>query len=368
MKKTIIHVITSLKIGGAESLLVDFLSQPLSREFHHKVLFFHDGPNRIRLQERGIDCFHIRGFFSCYDFVFFFRLYRLIRALNPHLLHTWLWSANITGRMVGWLLRIPILNSVHSEADMNGFIRNTLDRYTQRLAHRTTAVSYGVAKTLHTICNIPSDSLIVIKNGVNSRYIRTKSKELAKTREELGLTKDHYVIGAVGRLVACKNYQLLLRVFARLYDRHDHVRLVLLGTGPEKQNLYELVRELALDSSFILVEGQLSYGYYPLFDCFVQTSFKEGISIALLEAMSCCLPVFVATECTTHEVLDHEVNGILVPSYKPEVLGAALEDILYDKPKAQRLGNNAYQTVERDFSLDSMIRDYYKEYRQLINL
>lgn len=366
-KKRIVHIITSLKVGGAEALLVDFLSHPLAQHYDHAVIFFHDGPNKARLQEFAIPYFHISGLISCYDPLFFMRLYNAIKTLAPDCLHTWLWSANLAGRLIGRLLGIPVLNSVHSEADMNGVFRNTLDQYTCQYAQRTIAVSYGVAQTLQTSCAIDPNNLLVIKNGINAEGVISKSKRVIITRESLGIDATHFVIGSVGRFIACKNYTLLLEAFALLYHQTQAVHLILVGSGPEKKNLHEHAYKLGIAQNISFIEGQSSYGYYPLFNCFVQTSLKEGISIALLEAMSCSLPVIVTTQQKAHEVITHDHNGILVPSYEPEILSYTIIELMKNRQKARVLGQHAYQTIITDFSLSFMIHAYYTEYRQLIN-
>lgn len=368
-KNTIVHIITSLKIGGAESLLVDFLEHPAAAQVNHKVIFFHDGPNRQRLLQLGIACYQIKGMICMYDPVFFVRLYRLIKRLKPDCIHTWLWSANIAGRIIGKRMHIPILNSFHLGVDQDGFIRNVIDRFTLKMPERMIAVSDGVAHSIMEQFKVyKPERLKVIKNGIDAQKIVTKSHKTEITRKLLGLSDEHYVLGSVGRWIARKNYVFLIELFAQLYEHNNAMRLVLVGKGHKKQALHEQVEQLGLQGKVIFVEGQPALGYYPLFDCFIQTSFKEGISIALLEAMSCSLPCIITEPSGMHEVMIHEYNGMIVSSYNHDEVCTIVERLASDKQLAASLGLNAYQTIMNEFGLTTMVDAYHQEYSQLINI
>lgn len=368
MKKTIVHLITSLKIGGAETLLADFLEHPSSKQATHHVIFFHDGPNKQRIEQLNISCHQIKGILCMYDPIFFIRLYSTVKHLKPNCMHSWLWSANIAGRIISKLLKIPVLNSLHLSVDLDGFLRNTIDRFTHHIPDRLIAVSHGVATSMRQKFNLKKpERLKIIKNGINPQEVIAKSKKMLISGEALGLSKQHYIIGSVGRWIARKNYGFLIELFAELYNRNNAMRLIILGKGEEKNTLLNKITDLDLEGKVILIEGQPALGYYPLFDCFVQTSFKEGISIALLEAMSCSLPCIITEPLGTHEVIEHDYNGIIVPSYNKQEVCTAIEYLAENKELSTLLGLNGYKTITNDFSLDSMVNAYHNEYKQLIN-
>ncbi len=367
-KKTILHIITSLKIGGAETLLADFLEHPQAADFDHQVIYFYDGPNKARLQELGIACYQVKGLFCLYDPLFFMRLYRLIKKLKPDCIHSWLWSANVVARVVNLWLRIPLLNSFHLGADQDGWVRNALDRATEYIPARLVAVSEGVAQLLVTHLHISNqERLTVIKNGIDPDNIHTKSKKMSAARAALGLSDQQYIIGTVGRWIERKNYLFLLEVFAQLHQKDPTVVLLLIGKGEQKGLLYERARTLGISNYVKFIEGQPALGYYQLFDCFIQTSFKEGISIALLEAMSCRLPCILTEPSGVHEVIVHEYNGLLVPSYNAVEVCQAINRLKNEKQLAKALGGNAYATIKEQFNVETMINSYHKEYSQLIN-
>ncbi|GAG40717.1 unnamed protein product, partial [marine sediment metagenome] len=90
MKKdrpTLVHLTSSLKIGGAESVLCSLLNHPDTQQFDHHVIYFHDGPYSERLRAKGITLHQVTGFVSLYDPIFCVRLYRLIQTIRPQGIH-----------------------------------------------------------------------------------------------------------------------------------------------------------------------------------------------------------------------------------------------------------------------------------------
>ena len=99
----IIHLITSLKVGGAESSLYNFLSYiALQKDYSHEhvVVHFYDGMYAQKIRELCVKVIRVQGFFSLYDPVLFFRLIAIFKKERPEIVHTALWTANILGRMV----------------------------------------------------------------------------------------------------------------------------------------------------------------------------------------------------------------------------------------------------------------------------
>lgn len=362
MKTLILHLITSLKMGGAETLLCDLLERADARDVEYAVIYFHEGPNVERLQNLGISTYHIKGLVCLYDPIFFVRLLWCVRKLRPSLIHTWLWSANIAGRVAGFLCRVPVINSFHNNVDQDGSLRALFDRASYGMAHELVAVSHGVADSLKMHYNIQPARITTIQNGIDHDLVKKRAEHQDVKRFDLGLTDDHFIIGSVGRFVFLKNYSLLLTAFAAIYAKYPQARLVLVGSGPEEQRLRDTADQLAIAHVVHFVTGKQSYGYYRLFDCFALSSFKEGISIALLEAMCFALPCISTHEKSNHDVIINEVNGLLVPSENTTALVAGIMRIMADKEQAAQWGKNAFATVKDVLSLDAMKKSYEMVY------
>ncbi len=298
-KRVLLHVTSSLRMGGAEQVLCDLIKHLGSDAFDHHVIYFHGGPNVERLRALGVKLYHIKGLFCMYDLLFFVRFFITIKKVKPNILHSLLWAANVATRIAGAMLRIPTVSVFHNNVDQDGALRNLLDRATIPLAHKLVAVSEGVEQSLSL--HGTTRAVQVIPNGVDCAMVQRKSMAQNVNKYALGLLDEHFVIGSVGRFNPVKNYRLLLESFADVAHVHAHARLVLVGVGPQEQWLRTYATTLNIAHKVVFVVGQQSYGYYPLFDCFALSSDKEGISIALLEAMSFGLPCVVTFTTKTHQ-------------------------------------------------------------------
>jgi len=356
-------MISSLQRGGAEAVLYELVKKLDGHQFEQSVIYFHQGLYTKKIKDLGIKVYSVKGFFCLYDPIFFYRLILLLKKLKPSCLHTVLWSAGFVGRMVGSLLSIKTVHALHNTVDHNGLIKNILDRLSSKLMGDTIAVSETVA---HSVVQrapwIKGHSVHVIKNGINQEQITQWSKQEKRTRKELGLDDSHFIVGAVGRFEHVKNYGLLLTSFALLYDDHPQARLVLIGSGKLEYLLRKRAFDLGIDDRVLFVVGQSAYGYYPLFDCYVSTSFYEGLSIALLEAMSFGLPCVITHSEQSHEVIKHEKNGLLVSSENVYQLALALGRYITDRNLSNKLGKAAKKLVEKDFKAESMIENYTNFY------
>ena len=282
--------------------MIDLVS--VLSEYENIVVYIHDGPNRLRLQEMGIVAYQIKSFVCVFDPVFILKGFLLLKNIKPDLIHTALWSANFLGRIFARMLKIPCVSVVHLGADQDGFIRNFLDMCTFFLSQEVIAVSDIVSKSLVDKKFLPANRVRTIRNCVPVESIRTEALRVNLTREQFGLDDSHIIVGSVGRFIPRKNYQFLLVAMAELIRRNPKVHLFLVGFGVQEGALRLQAERLGIGESVTFAVGVSAIGYYPLFDCFVLPSKQEGLSVALLEAMACGVAPLI-TGSRPHEVIDH---------------------------------------------------------------
>lgn len=363
-KIKVVHIISSLKIGGAEAVLVDLLRTLGNQYYEHHVLYFHAGNNVARIQELGIATYAIKGLFFRYDVGFFIRLYHLIKVIKPDIIHSSLWAANFMARIVGFLLGIPTICAVHLGVETDGRVRNILDHYTLNFATHLVAISNNVAESLYNRWTwLKPARISVIKNGIDKEYVLALKTQFLQQRVDYAFSGQHIVIGSVGRFIERKNFPMLIEVFKILQSEYTNTRLMLVGQGPQENELRFLVRSLGLQEVVTFVTGKMAYGYYSLMDIFVLPSFQEGLSIALLEAMSCGLPSIICNSVMQHDVIRHYYNGIIAPISKEGLL-IELKNVVNDQFLRSKLSLNARTTIEQSFSVQTMAQAYEQLYKK----
>lgn len=358
-KIRLLHITSSLGVGGAEAVLCDLIDQLGNEEFEHHVIYFHGGLNVQRLQKSGVSLYHVQGFLFLYDAYFFLRCYAIAKKVAPDCIHSLLWMANVVARVIGLVYRVPIINVLHNNAVLNGLMRHCVERLVYNGSTRCVAVSTEVKDSFIEHYGSRFAEAKVIPNGINVARVTQWSLEQKKERSSLGFDDDHIIFGSVGRLVEVKNYFFLLKTFALLLDTHPKIRLILVGDGPLELELRASVRKLNIEHAVLFVTGQTAYGYYPLFDYFVQPSITEGVSIALLEAMVCKKPVIVAGIAGRHSVVTQGKDGIIADCSTEDSLRIDLEAVLAkDKAFCAKLAHEAHRTVSDYFSSEIMAGAY----------
>jgi glycosyltransferase involved in cell wall biosynthesis len=338
----------------------------------HHVAYFYAGPCVTTIASLGIPTHLVGGLLNRYDPILYYRLVKLVKHIKPDVIHTSLWSANILGRIIGKHYGIPVVSDLHGNCEHEGWLRNIIDRHTAHLSQRTIAVAATVENSYrqHIIEKINSikrrqhahSSLLVIKNGIDAHKLRDQMATRSLARHKLGIAEKAFVVGSVGRLEPIKSYDILIRAFALLCSskpRRRPLTLMLVGGGSHMQTLKNLVQSLGIASNIIFAgEQPNAWRYYSLFDCFALSSQSEGISLALLEALCCGIPVVTTHAYQQHDVITHNIHGYLVPPGDIRSLTRTLEE-LYNRPeKAIAMGTAARQLIDEKFTIDRVVEQY----------
>ncbi len=348
MKKIkILHIISSLKIGGAEALFCDLLAH-MSPDFEHTVIYFHDGAHVQCLQKMNITLHHVTGFMSLYDPIFFIRLRQIFKTVDPDVIHTQLWAANNLGRVLGFKIKVPVVCVLHNYLDQDGLLKNKIDQQTTEFSSQFISYTHGIAQSLLDRDPwIQPEKVKILTIGIDKVSLYEKSARERRERTDLHLNMNHFVIGSVGRFVPVRRYDLLINAFKIVQENYAQARLVLVGVGPLEHQLRAQVRKLCIEDRVIFIIDQPGYRYYQLFDCFALTSDKEGPSIALLEAMSFSVPCVRTNSESSHAVIKSEINGLLTPAGCPISLADALMR-LYENPDfAKRISQEGQKTTDQ---------------------
>ncbi|MCM1153960.1 MAG: glycosyltransferase [Roseburia sp.] len=180
---------------------------------------------------------------------------------------------------------------------------------------------------------------VILPNSLNPAFLRPRYEGVREKR-----------IVSVGRLDANKNHEMMIRAFVRLMDRYPEYTLTIYGEGDLHGYLQEMTDSLGVAGRVFLpgvipdVAGQIEKA-----SLFLLTSYSEGVSNALIEAMALGLPV-IATDVPsggTVELIKDGENGLVIPVGEEDALVAAMDRVLSDAALAKRLGEEAHRLQER---------------------
>lgn len=184
-----------------------------------------------------------------------------------------------------------------------------------------------------------SKAAVILPNSLNPLFLRERFQGEREKR-----------IVSVGRLDANKNHEMMIRAFAGLAEKYPEYTLTIYGEGELREYLQKLIASLALEEK-VFLPGAIpdvadKIGKASLF---LLTSYSEGISNALIEAMALGLPV-IATDVPsggTQELIRHGENGLIIPTGDEKALKEAMDRLLSDREFAARLGEQAHKIQER---------------------
>jgi glycosyltransferase involved in cell wall biosynthesis len=281
----------------------------------------------------------------------------LLRRLRPHIVHTHKYKDNILGALAAAVVRVPaVVRSVHGMTEpfrgkayvkMLGyeFVDHliTLTRVTKMIA-----VSSNIRALLEK--RYGGGKVVQIHNGVSLEKIRP-TMERDTLRKTIGVRKDDYIIGTVGRLTPVKGHDILLRAGCSIMKTIPNTKVLLVGDGPLMSTLKRLTHQLGIEKDVILAGHREDvYDLVNCMDVFALPSLHEGIPMGLLEAMALSCPVIATCVGGIPEVVKHGEDGLLVAPGNVTELEQGIDLMLRDRPYAMRLGRAGRTRIQSEFS------------------
>lgn len=289
------------------------------------------------------------------------RVDRLCRDVRPAVVHTHGYRCDVLDSSVARGLGVPTVTTVHGFA--GGGVRNRLYEWLQTRSFRRFAAVVAVSRSLHhrLARRLDPERLHLIPNAWCDS-LPAVSREDA--RQRLGLPRDVFVVGWLGRLSREKGADLLIEALSRLTDLP--IRASIIGDGREKQSLSKRVMAKGLAEQISwhgIVEqaGRL----LRAFDAFVLSSRTEGTPMVLFEAMSAGVPIVASAVGGVPDVLSG-AEALLVESENVAELAAAVRDIYEHREMAAERARSAQETLRSEYSQEPWLRKYERVYEGVL--
>jgi glycosyltransferase involved in cell wall biosynthesis len=263
---------------------------------------------------------------------------------------------------------LPFVATLHNwtEHDWKDRFYSRIDQFLLRYADVCIAVSEGM-KQLAVSKGIPAEKIVVVHNWVDADEIQASVSPLKTSRSQLGLSMDDVVFVVPARLSPEKGHRYLVRALRELASEYPCVKVLFAGSGVCYDELHRLIRELKLDAVVRLLGFRTDiYSLMALADWVVLPSLKEALPLSILEAMALRKPVIATSVGGVPEVVQHGVNGFLVPPGDWQALATAMEEAVTNRDIAAKYGNRGYEIVTTQFSPQSQIPKIVKVYEDVL--
>jgi glycosyltransferase involved in cell wall biosynthesis len=286
-------------------------------------------------------------------------LARVLRRERVDVLHTHNPKPGLYGRVVGRLLRVPVVvNTVHGlyATDDDPLPKRALVYSLEAVASRFSDAELvqnpedlALMRRLHLTRHAK-----LLGNGVDlARFdeSRFSPDDRRALRATFGASDETVVIGTVGRLVAEKGIPELIEAFSRLPHR-DRYRLVVAGgADPDKPDALDpaLVEQAAADGVQFLGQRSDIDALYAAMDVFVLASHREGFPRAAMEAAATGRPVIATDVRGCRQVVDDGRNGLLVPVHDPAALAGAMAALGTDPQRRAAMGTESRVVARERF-------------------
>ena len=356
---SILHLIDTGGPGGAESVFLDLASGLRVGNLTSIAAVGRDGWLAGQVRARGLTPL----IFPAQGSVNLGYLKRIVRTLREHdvqLVIAHLFGAAIYASLAGRLTGVPVISVLHGQSDLADRERFAAAKrfIVARGSARVVFVSEGLRQDLQSRLKLAPDKTAVIENGIDMS--RLLPADEGRLKQSLGLSPNAFLVGAVGNLRKPKGYDTFLRAAQRVRQRHPEARFVIVGdtNGGLLPGLESLRAEFGLQDcvQFLGLRSDVPQILAGI-DVFVSSSYTEGFSLALVEAMASGKAAVATRSGGPERILEHERTGLLVPPRDADALAEAIGR-MSDASLRTTLGHAARAAMTERYSSARMLRDY----------
>jgi glycosyltransferase involved in cell wall biosynthesis len=369
----VVHVITGLKLGGAEGVLVRLVTQT-GAEFEHVVISLRDQGHYGRvLSDAGIHVYEAgigvsRGFSGG-----LVHLVRLIRRERPAIVQTWLYHADVLGGIAARLAGVPVIWNIRNTGlDPTAVSRSArlaawLSARISRLVPEAIVCNSVTSREEHIRRGYRRDSWCMIPNGCDTREYCPDARLRELMRSKLAVDDSHVVIGCVARWDPQKDHLTLLKAVRIAGEHWPQLRLVLAGPDMDTSNevLLEHIRAADLGNRTVLLGVCNDVpALMNALDVHVLSSLGEAFPNVVVEAMACGVPCVVTDVGDAAHIVGD--SGWIVPSRNPSALADAIGEALHacraEAVSARK--ERCRARVMQNFGFQRMLEAYMEVWRK----
>jgi glycosyltransferase involved in cell wall biosynthesis len=373
-KIRVVHIVSGLIAGGAETMLYRLLANMDSALFESEVISMTDqGQLGGKIQQLGVivTALGMNRVPSAHKLR---TLWSHLRSNPANIIQTWMYHADLIAGIVGKLsTTTPVVWNIRANVAPFSKDKKTY-LFTKACAYLSASLPARIvscsesARQSHIKAGYDASKIVTIPNGFDLNCPSTGATSLRSLRQELELENTTPLIGLITRYDRRKDLPNFAQAAALLLQKIPEVRFILCGNGInwENKELTDILRNTGIEAAcFLLGRREDVTSIMIALDLVTSSSESEGFPNVLGEAMACGVPC-VATDVGDSALILGEA-GIIVPPKDPQALAAGWRKILtLGKPARVALGLRARRRIEEKFSLRSVVVRYETLYQELL--
>ena len=368
----VLHIITGLDVGGAESSLSNLLS---SLNIETKVVSLtSNGKIGKIIESMGYEVVPLN--LTIFNFfTVFLRLCRIIKEYKPDVVQTWLYHADLIGGLAAKFTSVKsvVWNIRTTELKRGSYttsgIRKLLALLSDTVPDKVVVVAEK-AKKKHIDLGYKSSRMVVIPNGFEIAKFDVSLNKVASFKKEIGLADDELVVGCVGRLSQVKGQDVFVKATNIVLKVFPRVRFLLIGRGLDysNQEFIDVLKKHSNINNFILL-GERSDIPTCLksMDLFCLPSRSEGFPNSLGEAMLAGIPC-VSTDAGDAAILGGDDVPIAKVGNHEDLASKLVETLAKSQLEREEIGRRLRQRIINEYSMDKMVCQYQDLYSHLDNI
>lgn len=360
----VLHVSTHFNIGGISNYILQ-LSGALKVRGVEVAVASCGGDLVPELERSGIPHYDLdidtKFEFSPKVFRSAFRLARIVKDERVDIVHAHSRVSQVASLLASKLGGVPFVSTCH------GYFKKRLRGIVDTWGMKVIAISDAVKSHLIEDLGVDEERIELVYSGVDAlRFSRDYGADkLTELKSSLGL-KNAPVIGTIGRLSPVKGQKYLVGAMKEILSVRPDTQVIILGDGDERESLAKLAKTLGVSGSLHLFSSCAdTTDFLSVMDVFVFPSVKEGLGIALLEAMAAGKACVASRVGGISDIIKDGYSGLLVGVADQKAISSAVLELLADAELRRLMGVRARELVRERFTLDMMADKVAGVYRAL---
>jgi glycosyltransferase involved in cell wall biosynthesis len=365
----VLQVIGALHYGGAEKVIAHLATGIDSDRFEVSVCCTRGiGALGEKLRDEGVPVILSQQYTASRRYLAPYHLHRVIKRVAPHVVHT---HGEVGLAVTAPLKYLGLLPTwVHTFHYGNYPHRNRKWMWMERIlckgATELVAVADAQREAIIRYHRVRPDSIRTLMNGVLPNHAVEHPDTATQKRQELGLTADDIVVGAIAVLTEQKGITYMLKAAQLALAKHPRLKFVIVGGGPLLAGLKAEAEQLGIKGSVIFTDWRTDVQeMLAAMDIFVMSSLWEAMPLTLLEAMAARRAIVVTNVGDNARFVDGGGCAIVVPPKDPAAIADGIDALVTAPDRARELARKASERYHSHYTVGHMVRAHEALYERL---